>query len=68
MSKLNEEYFKTKQVYKENYGKQKQSFKRKIMNFLIWIVLIFVVEFLLEQCYNKIEENKNLEKINETQN
>mgnify|MGYP006178068433 CR=1 FL=1 len=68
MSKLNEEYFKTKQVYKENYGKQKQSFKRKIMNFLIWIVLIFLVEFLLEQCYNKIEENKNLEKINETQN
>ena len=68
MSKLNEEYFKTKQVYKENYGKQKQSFKRKIMNFLIWIVLIFVVEFLLEQCYNKIEQNKKVEKLNETQN
>lgn len=68
MNKLNEEYFKTKQVYKENYGKQKLSFKRKIMNFLIWIVLIFVVELLLEQCRNKIEYNKNLEKINETQN
>lgn len=68
MSKLNEEYFKTKQVYKENYGKQKQSFKRKIINLIVGIVLIIVCDFLLKQCYNKIEQNKNLEKVNETQN
>lgn len=68
MNKLNEEYFKTKQVYKKNYGKQKQSFKRKIMNFLIWIVIIFLVELLLEKCRNKIEQSKKVEQINETQN
>ena len=68
MNKLNEEYFKTKQVYKKNYGKQKQSFKRKIMNFLIWIVIIFLVELLLEKCHNKIEQSKKVEQINETQN
>lgn len=68
MNKLNEEYFKTKQVYKKNYGKQKQSFKRRIMNFLIWIVIIFLVELLLEKCHNKIEQSKKVEQINETQN
>lgn len=68
MSKLNEEYFKTKQVYKANYKKQTLSFKRQIINFIIAFVLIVVCDFLLKQCCNKIEQNKNLEKVNETQN
>lgn len=68
MSKLNEEYFKTKQVYKANYKNQKLSFKRKIINFTAGIVLIIVCNFLLKQCYNKIEHNKNIEKVNETRN
>lgn len=68
MSKLNDEYFKTKRVHKENYKTQKLSFKRKLINLIIGIALIFACNLLLKQCYNKIEQNKKVDKINETQN
>ncbi len=66
MNKLNDDYFTTRRNHRENFKKKKLTFKKGILNLSITFALIIVVNFLLEQCHNKIENNKV--QINEMQN
>jgi len=72
MNKLNEEYFKNKKIYKENYKKRKLTYKQRAINILITAILLFFVHLLQQQCSQKIKENEkqyNLEhKSNKQQN
>jgi len=45
-NKLNEEYFKNKKIYKENYKKRNTSLKQRILNIFITFVLISLIHFL----------------------
>ncbi len=49
-NKLNEEYFKNKKIYKENYKKRNTSLKQRILNIFITFVLISLIHFLQKQC------------------
>jgi len=58
LSKLNDEYFKSKEVYKKNYKKRKLTKKQKAINIAITAVLLFFVHFIQKQCSQRIKENK----------
>lgn len=57
-NKLNEQFFKTKTKYQNNFSNVKKPFKSKIFNVLITIVLISCYSFIYRSCENRIEKNK----------
>ena len=58
MSKLKDEYFKNKEIYKKNYKKRKLTRKQRAINIAITAVLLFFVHFIQKQCSRKIKENE----------
>jgi len=64
--KLNEQFFKTRKIYRENYTRKKLSFKRKLFNILVAFILVFIIDSLYKNCQRKISENNNLSIVERT--
>ena len=59
--KLNEQYFKTKKIHKENQSTKKLSSRKKIRNLIITIILISVYFILNKSCQERIDQNKKID-------
>ena len=55
-NKLNEEYFETKKNF-QNSKKKKFTFKRGLINVIVFLVLLFVYNILHKDCSNRIKNN-----------
>jgi len=58
MSKLNDEYFKAKKIYKEDYKKRKITFRQRILNIIITALLLSIVHYFQKGCSRRIKENE----------
>ena len=56
-NKLNQQYFKTKNLHKKNYIKKKLTTKRKLINICIVAIIIMMYNLVAKKCENKIQEN-----------
>jgi len=63
MSKLNDEYFEAKKIYKENYKKRKITYKQRIFNIVITALLISIVHYFQKGCSRRIKENEEKYKL-----
>ncbi len=63
-NKLNEEYFETKKNF-QNSKKKKFTFKRGLINVIVFLVLLFVFNSLNKDCSNRIKENEKNDRVNQ---
>lgn len=56
-NKLNEQYFETKKKF-QNTKKKEFTFKRGLINLIVFFILIFVYNILHKDCSNRINNNK----------
>ena len=59
MNKLNEQYFKTRRNHERNYKNRKRlTWKKRILNIILTLILIFFTRKIHNFLYTKYEENK----------
>ena len=56
-NKLNQQYFKTKNLHKKNYRKRKLTTKQKLINICIVAIIIMMYNLVAKKCENKIQKN-----------
>ncbi len=56
--KLNEQYFETKKKYREGVENRPRTFKKKIINLVITVILIITYTSISKSCEKRNEEKK----------